>query len=345
MRIKITWILFASMLFGGGSCQVKAKEKTSYDPVTLQTLPSVEFINQAQRLLALTGGLNQFYSFKEPTPINNQPVIRMNRDTLYMTGVFDVSAGVKITIPDMEDRYVSLMTVNEQGYTTFVKTGAGQYELNSENVGSDYAAFIVRILVNASSKKDISQVQNLQKLISDNVKANAKTLYQPAKYDSESYKKLYDKMLEKGRTLPSLKGAFGRPDEVNPAVFPIGTIMGWGALPDKNAFYGNVDPKLPVDTYQINVKDVPVNAFWSISLYDADGYFKENKLGKYNVNSVMGRPNLDGSYTIHFGGCEDNRVNCLPIMEGWNYIVRMYQPSQDIIDGTWMFPKPVKISK
>ena len=42
--------------------------------------------------------------------------------------------------------------------------------------------------------------------------------------------------------------------------------------------------------------------------------------------------------TVHLGGCEDDRVNCLPIMEGWNYVVRMYQPSADILDGSWMFP-------
>ena len=31
-------------------------------------------------------------------------------------------------------------------------------------------------------------------------------------------------------------------------------------------------------------------------------------------------------------------INFLPISEGWNYVVRMYQPCQEILDGTWTFP-------
>lgn len=48
--------------------------------------------------------------------------------------------------------------------------------------------------------------------------------------------------------------------------------------------------------------------------------------------------------TINFGACDDGRINCLPLSEGWNYAVRMYDPRQAILDGSWKFPelKPVK---
>ena len=48
--------------------------------------------------------------------------------------------------------------------------------------------------------------------------------------------------------------------------------------------------------------------------------------------------NADGSITINFGG-GPNAINNLPITPGWNYIVRMYQPKQAIINGSWSFPK------
>jgi hypothetical protein len=35
-----------------------------------------------------------------------------------------------------------------------------------------------------------------------------------------------------------------------------------------------------------------------------------------------------------------DRPNCLPIMEGWNYIVRLYQRRPEILDGSWKFPSP-----
>ena len=46
-----------------------------------------------------------------------------------------------------------------------------------------------------------------------------------------------------------------------------------------------------------------------------------------------------GSVTVHFGGCDDDRPNCLPIMDGWNYTVRLYRPRREILDGTWTFPE------
>lgn len=39
-----------------------------------------------------------------------------------------------------------------------------------------------------------------------------------------------------------------------------------------------------------------------------------------------------------FGGCDDGRANCLPIMAGWNYVIRLYQPGPEILDGRWTFP-------
>ena len=53
---------------------------------------------------------------------------------------------------------------------------------------------------------------------------------------------------------------------------------------------------------------------------------------------ITATPNDDGSVTVHFGGCGDGRPNCLPIMDGWNYVVRLYRPRPEILDGTWNFP-------
>jgi hypothetical protein len=50
------------------------------------------------------------------------------------------------------------------------------------------------------------------------------------------------------------------------------------------------------------------------------------------------KPNPDGSFTIQFGGCAKETVNCLPNMPGWNYTVRLYRPRPEIIDGSWKLP-------
>ena len=82
-----------------------------------------------------------------------------------------------------------------------------------------------------------------------------------------------------------------------------------------------------------------MDAFWSVTIYNEDGYIEENPMGAYSFNNVTAAPNDDGSITIYFGGCEDRRVNCLPISEGWNYAVRMYEPRPEILDGSWTFPR------
>ncbi len=61
---------------------------------------------------------------------------------------------------------------------------------------------------------------------------------------------------------------------------------------------------------------VPVDGLWSISVYNADGFFEANDRHAYTVNNVTGKPNDNGSVTVHFGACSDDRPNCLPIMTG-----------------------------
>jgi hypothetical protein len=45
------------------------------------------------------------------------------------------------------------------------------------------------------------------------------------------------------------------------------------------------------------------------------------------------------AYAIQFGGCDGHIPNCLPIMTGWNHMVRLYRPRAKILDGTWTFPE------
>ena len=140
------------------------------------------------------------------------------------------------------------------------------------------------------------------------------------------------------RGLSGFEHAFGTKEAVDPVKHLIGTAGGWGGLPEQEAFYLNVDLGLPVGEYQLTVRDVPVDAFWSISVYNADGYFEPNDRNANTVNSITASPNEDGSVTVSFGGCDGDRPNCLPIMEGWNYAVRLYQPRPEILDGSWKFP-------
>ena len=97
--------------------------------------------------------------------------------------------------------------------------------------------------------------------------------------------------------------------------------MAWGGNPEKEATYLNVTPSKNDDktVYRLSVKDVPVDGFWSISVYNAKGYFEPNKQNAYTLNNLTAKKNGDGSVTVQFGGCDGNVPNCLSITPGWKY--------------------------
>jgi hypothetical protein len=128
---------------------------------------------------------------------------------------------------------------------------------------------------------------------------------------------------------------------VDPVRHLIGAATAWGGNPEKDALYlPNTPPRNDGQTvYRLTVKDVPVDGFWSISVYDAEGYFEKNDRNAYTLNNLTARTNPDGSVTVQFGGCDGNAVNCLPITPGWNYWVRLYRPRPEILNGSWTFPE------
>lgn len=88
---------------------------------------------------------------------------------------------------------------------------------------------------------------------------------------------------------------------------------------------------------------MPVDAFWSISVYNAKGFFEKNPHDLYNVNSVTATPNTDGSVTVRFVTGEPTAPNSIPVPSGWNYLVRLYRPRASFFNGSWSHPAATPI--
>jgi hypothetical protein len=148
-------------------------------------------------------------------------------------------------------------------------------------------------------------------------------------------------LLALNATLVDSRRMFGTRNDVEPVRHLIGSAMGWGGMSERDSLYLPVTPPKNdgKTTYQLSVKDVPVDGFWSISVYNADGRFVKNERNAYTLNHLTAKKNPDGSTTIQFGGCEGSALNCLPITPGWNYLVRLYRPRADILSGKWTFPE------
>jgi hypothetical protein len=308
-------------------------------PVTLDNFVRAATDIELDKYVSLAGGVNRFYHFRAPVPVDNQPTIRMNRDTLYSAAVIDISEGATLTLPDVGDRYMSAMVVNQDHYINDVFRGGGTYSLDMETFDTPYVIVFVRTLVDANDPDDVAAVNAFQDQMT--IEAASANPFILPDYDEESFAVILRAALEFGsHVAEDVSGAFGSKAEVSPVKHFLGTAGAWGGLPESEAVYFGFEPRLPVGEYKIEVPaDVPAGAFWSVSLYNADGFFEPNPLDAYTVNSVTGTRNDDGSITVHLGGCDDGRVNCLPIMEGWNYTVRLYQPGPAALDGSWTFPK------
>lgn len=271
--------------------------------------------------------------------IDKQDVVRMNRDTLYSSGVFDLDAApVTITLPDAGKRFMSMQVVSQDHYTTEVAYGPGTFTYSKDKIGTRYVYIIIRTLADSDNAADVKTANAVQ----DGIKTEQASVgkFEVPAWDKDSQ----DKARSALEVLGSLGGTvdrFGKKGEVDPFDHLIGTAIGWGGNPRSAADYQSFYPPQNdgKTVYRLTLKDVPVDGFWSVSLYNDKGYFQKNALGAYSLNNLTAKPDATGAVIIQFGGCEKMTTNCLPIVKGWNYTVRLYRPREEILNGSWKLPE------
>jgi hypothetical protein len=286
------------------------------------------------------GAFGKLAHNRELKPLDQQTVVRPNRDTLYSEGVFDLDAGpVTITLPNAGKRFMSMQVIDEDNYTPAVYYGGGTYTLTKQKVGTRYVLPLVRILIDPNDPKDVEQVHALQDKIKVSQKSPGK--FEVPNWDRDSLLEVRNALLILGKKVDS-KRMFGKRGEVDPVRHLIGSAVGWGGNPEKDALYVLATPEKNDGTtvHKMSVPaNVPVDGFWSISLYNAEGYFQKNDLNAYSLNNITSEKNPDGTVTVQFGGCDGKIPNCLPIMQGWNYGVRLYRARPEVLSGKWKFPE------
>lgn len=284
-------------------------------------------------------GMGVFGHERDAVPADKQDVVRLNRDTYYSSGVFDLDAGpVTITMPDAKGRFQSLIAIDNDHYIAGVTYSAGAHTFTRAKVGTRYVLLGVRTFVDPNDAADVQQAHTLQDGITVSQPGGPGT-FQAPKWDMIGQQKVREALDVLGSTLVGFDHAFGTRAEVDPIRHLIGTARGWGGNPDRDARYDSAQPehndgRTP---YVLHVKDVPVDGFWSITVYNAKGFYEapENTV---SVNNLTAKKDPDGGITVHFGG-DPQQPNYLHIMDGWNYTVRMYRPRKAILDGTWKFPQ------
>jgi hypothetical protein len=137
---------------------------------------------------AKEGGFGKFKYERELAAIDNQGVIRLNRDTLYSFGVFDLDAApVTVTLPDAGKRYMAVQVIDEDHYALDVFYAPGAHTLTKEKVGTRYVCLVIRTFVNPNDAADVKAVRALQDAIKVEQKAAGK--FEMPDWDQASLKK------------------------------------------------------------------------------------------------------------------------------------------------------------
>lgn len=198
------------------------------------------------------------------------------------------------------------------------------------------------------------------------------------------------KALEFGKLAPSLQAALtSAPEDAQQLMkWKLPTIArvanNWSMNTDAMGVYGNyylkraivtqlgLGANLPEDAiYPLNLGDEagkpldgangykihfdkatlpPVGAFWSITLYDNDGFQVANALNRFAVSSWMPfKYGADGSLDLYFQNespGKDSEQNWLPAPKaGFNLTMRLYAPKSEALTGKWNPPPVVNVSK
>ncbi len=290
-----------------------------------------------QNIEAFGVDFGKMVHLRDPVTPENQTVIRMNQDTLYSGAVLDLSEPVEIILPEIDGRYMSMHVINQDHYM-YVESAPGTYSITKDDLGTGYAWVAFRTFADVTDPADIKAAHAAQDAIT-------MTGGGAGPFDAPDWN--LDNLAVARKALNDIASlgfdtsyAFGREDETRPIDYLVGAAAGWGGLPKVGALYviDSVAANDGTIAHTVTMGDVPVDAFWSVTVYNADGYIEANDLNVNSYNDVTAKPNADGTVTLNFGGCEDDRANCIPITQGWNYTIRLYQPRAEILDGSWTFP-------
>ena len=211
--------------------------------VTVENFIRAESDRMFASLQTEAGGLNRLKHSRAPTPIDHQPVIRMNRDTLYSSAIVDISQGATVTLPDAGDRYVSVMVVNQDHFINQILHEPGEHRLTVEEFDTPWVGVAARILVDPADEDDLATVNALQDHLG--VDANSSRPFEMPDYDTASLDATRKALLELAKHLGSFDRAFGAKRDVDPVRHLVATAAGWGGLPTGRRATSESNPRFP----------------------------------------------------------------------------------------------------
>lgn len=307
-------------------------------PVTLDTFTRAETDHYFGTYVR-QGALGRFVHLRDVTPLERQDVVRMNRDTLYSFAVLDLDAGpVTVELPDARGRFLSVLAIDQDHFNPAVFYAPSRRTFTRAEVGTRYLGLVVRTFLDPNDAADTAAARAAQDAIRIEQPGGPGRWEVPA-WDSASQDAIRKALEDLARYTEFSRG-FGARGQVNPVAHLVSTAAGWGGNPPEAAIYQAVYPPAgeAPRAWRMHLANVPVDGFWSVTVYNERGFMEPNPRNAVSVNNVTARRGADGAVTVQFGACDDAMPNCVPTPPNWNAVLRLYRPRAEILEGRWRAP-------
>ena len=305
------------------------------------------------------GGDNAFVHARQVSSVENQNIIRENRDTLYSWGVFDVRQGVTLTLPAAGDLYMSALIIDNDTFivreTDFDTTGdIGTYQaypdrervirIAPEQAVTDFIYILLRSQTDQTPEGDARAAMLQDQVRVENGASPQTWVSRDWDMDAvramqESFVPYLAEIVSKGTEL-----GYNERGKTDPFIHNFYSAIGWGGQLERYASYGTTPDltEFGADCVVATIPQPPVDygraGFWSYQVYGLDGYIASNNSTLNNHNTVA---NADGTITLRFGsseacGTDENRAD--KDDAGFSITSRFYNRLQPIPAGLLNLP-------
>jgi hypothetical protein len=334
--------LFSAMAFFGLWLSTALGQEPEPIPVTESNYVEAE-VDLTFTSIVKEVGSNRFRHDRNLIPLDKQPAVTMNRDTIYSFGIYHVPKGTTLSLPQSKDgRYQSAMILQADHYIDQVFYGPGTFEIDSQ---TEFAGIAIRTQVNTNDPQDVTYVNSLQDQVAVSLpKGLTAKEYKPRTWDMPSLEKLRAQYQLEARELPNLNGTSGAHGKVDPKLQRLGVSVALGLLPPEHAVYIYRDYGLRGDAVYQATYSKPgfrEKGFFSFTMYGSDKYLHDERS---TLNDRTLKYNPDGTFTIRFGpkeGNTDNFPNYLTTPgDNWYLGVRIYRAEAAVVEGQYDLPIP-----
>lgn len=300
------------------------------EPVDMFNVVRAETAKYFAEETILSGG-NTMRHERTGIDLENQTVIRSNFDMIYSYGVYDISKGLTVAIPEY-DLYQSVQIFDENHITLAAVHPGQTVTLGSDDVSyGEHVYLFMRTQRRTYDQDGLKELNKRQDAVQ--IKNKSKNPYvSEVIYDVDSFNNVRQELLKRVAA-GEAKSELGFVNSINDIVYPhyqLVSIAGWAGQPAQEAFYILLSPgdeaarkgECSSMTFTPPELHYDQNGYWSITIYDNGGWVATDT---FNTNSLKAKSNQDGTYTIHLN-CEESDINNIEVVENWNGLMRLYLP-------------------